>query len=435
MLKLNKKNIETMKRDEQDLLQFNLFKALLSDVKNTKYYKNIILRNNIDIKNINNLHDMEKFPFLDRNDLLDNNIFDFVACQKKDVESVSATGGTSGKSKLILVDKNCNKVYQTMIKRLCDEYGISSGSTVALLAPMGLGLYGWAWIHGLSNANISCIPFGLGSDYGYVGEIMQRLDADQVVSSPAVVVSLTNSLLENNISPKKFKIQNIVLAGSPLTPKIKNYLHKTWGAKIWNFFGATEGGPMAGECEFGDGFHMFIDLFIAEVVDVNTGERVKEGDVGELIITTLANKATPLVRYRTHDLVKVSYKKCKCGRLTPRMWHMGRNEDTIYLEGAHKLHGYIVESALSKIRGLSTDFQLRLTKDKQTDLLNFTIESLVDVKKINTEDVIKNIECVSNAFKQGIKEGRFKVSVIIVPAGTLEKTPRGKIKNHIIDMR
>ena len=429
------KSWDEKSKDQQDSLQLTLLQDLLKDIGKTKFYSAHFRKNNVDYHDIRSLDDLRKFPLLDRNDLLENDISSFIACPKSEIESVSATGGTSGKSKLILVDKGTRAAYQEMIKRLLEMWGIQPGSTVALLAPMGLGNYGWVWMHGLSASDATCVPFGLSSDYEYVIEVMQSLKVDQIVSSPAVVMSLTKQVKEQGVSPQSYGIQNIVLAGSPLTPKVRDSLRTTWKSNIRNFFGTTESGTMAGECQVGDGFHMFTDLFIAEVLDSETNQPVEDGNVGELVITTLVSRATPLVRYRTHDMVKVSYESCDCGRLAPRMWHMGRTEDTVYLQGAHKLHGYIIESALASIEGLSTDFQLVLTKENQTDILFFRIESLADASSIDMNTVVNQIENVSNAFKQGVKEGRFVVRVEILSAGTLEKTPRGKIKDHIIDLR
>jgi len=191
-------------------------------------------------------------------------------------------------------------------------------------------------------------------------------------------------------------------------------------------------GPgVAQECQHKAGLHLFWDVFYPEVIDPKTGQCVKDGGKGELVITTLTKQAIPLLRYGTRDIVGIKYEKCKCGRTTPRITKIsGRTDDMIIVRGINVFPSQI-EHVLLGIEGTQPHYQLIVDR-KQGDLDE--LEVLVEVEERFFSDEIKKLRAFEHLIKKEIESILgVNVRVRLVEPKTLERS-EGKAK-RVIDKR
>jgi phenylacetate-CoA ligase len=198
-------------------------------------------------------------------------------------------------------------------------------------------------------------------------------------------------------------------------------------------YGLSEiiGPGVAQECQHKAGLHLFSDVFYPEVIDSKTGQYVKEGSKGELVITTLTKQGLPLIRYRTRDIVSIKYEKCKCGRTSPRISKIsGRTDDMIIVRGINVFPSQI-EHVLLGIEGTQPHYQLIVDR-KMGDLDE--LEVLVEVEEKIFSDEIKKLRGLEEKIKKEIESilGVF-VKVRLVEPRTIERS-EGKAK-RVVDKR
>lgn len=425
---------------KQREMQWRHVKALLLAAhKKSKFYQKWFKQHKIDPAKIKNFDDYRKLPLMNKYNILENDPFDFGACSEKDLAGVFSSGGTSGKSKLIIKDREALKFHTTdEVARCFTAMGLTQEDRIALLNTMGITLAGSSLLLGTVNYKAMLIPIGSGMGVQFTSEIMKTMRATMFWSSAVGAMALTKGIKELGLSPKKdFCVRRIVCSGMPLPDNVRSYLTKEWGAEVFMAGGTTEFCLMGYECPEHNGMHIIPDSIYWEILDPETHKPVPEGEMGESVLSSVRNYAFPLFRYQLNDLVKITYKKCKCGRTTPRIWILGRTQETIFV-GAHKVYGFQIDELFKSIKDVSGNYQLRVMEEKGKTVFNYTVETLKleQAKDKNLLNIVKEkLEHLSVTFQQGVREGRFIVKCKLVPPDTLPRTARDKIKDKIIDER
>jgi phenylacetate-CoA ligase len=224
-----------------------------------------------------------------------------------------------------------------------------------------------------------------------------------------------------------------VFGAEPWSEAMRKEIESTWGMLATDVYGLSEiiGPGVAQECQHKNGLHLFSDVFYPEVIDPKTGHPVKEGNKGELVITTLTKRGMPLLRYRTRDIVSIKYEKCKCGRTSPRISKIsGRTDDMIIVRGINVFPSQI-EHVLLGIEGTLPHYQLIVDR-KSNDLDE--LEIMVEVDQKIFSDEIKELRTFEENIKKEIESvlGVF-VKVKLVEPKTIERS-EGKAK-RVVDKR
>ena len=191
-----------------------------------------------------------------------------------------------------------------------------------------------------------------------------------------------------------------------------------------------QGPGVSGECEFRCGLHFAEDHFLPEIINSETGEVLPRGEKGELVITTLSKEGIPLLRYRTKDITRIHYEKCKCGRTDARMEKVqGRSDDMLKIRGVNVFPSQI-ESVMANIDGISPHYELILTRKNYTDYLEVRIE-------INDEHLLENFGLLESKQKEAVDKLKtvlgIQAKVTLVAPRTIARY-EGKAK-RIIDKR
>jgi phenylacetate-CoA ligase len=249
---------------------------------------------------------------------------------------------------------------------------------------------------------------------------------DFKVTSMAGITShyfrILNKMKDLQIKPKDLNLKIAIAAGEPYSEETREYFEKEFGCKFMDQYGLAEiNTGLAGECKYKCGLHIPWDYVYPEIIDIKTKKNLPEGEIGELVLTTLEREANPVIRYRTGDITSINYQKCKCGRTTPRISRIkGRIDDVLFVKGI-KLYPSSIESELWGIKDLINPEGWTLKIERINGLDELTL--IVEPKSLDKK--IENIIVAKLKEKMGI---RFNVS--------LEKNSfKGKKLKRVIDLR
>ena len=427
------KEIETLKRSEIEALQLTRLKETV------KYcYDNVPLYNKrlseagvYDGEKIKTLSDIQYIPFTTKDDFRDNYPFGLKAVPMKDVVRIHASSGTTGKPTIGLYTKEDIKIWADCVSRVAVAGGVTSDDIVQISFGYGLFTGALGLHYGLENIGVTVIPASSGNtekqlmmmrDYGVTG----------LVATPSYALYLSEAAKEAGYPLSDYSLRLGILGSEPCTPAMRSQIESNFNIRVSDNYGMTElGGPgVSGDCEARDGMHFAEDHFLPEIIDPDTGKRLGENEVGELVVTTLTRKGMPVLRYRTKDITKLNYQPCSCGRTHARMAKtMGRTDDMLIIKGVNVFPTQI-ENILIQIKDIAPHYMLIVTRENFRDNLEIKVE-LDNVELLENYQRLSDLKKHIEAKMQSILGLRTKVT--LVPPKTIERF-QGKAK-RIVDLR
>lgn len=421
-------SIETMDYTRLKSMQNELFCDLIKRVyKSVDYYKEKIEELGIDIKEIKSIDDIDKLPFMTKDDLRSAYPDKLLAVPKSESVRIQSTSGTTGKRVIAYYTQRDIELWEECCARAIVAAGGSSEDVCQV--SYGYGLFtGGAGLNGGSQ-RVGCLtlPMSTGNTNRQI-QFMIDLNTTILCCTPSYAANLGEYIAKNELRDK-LSLKSGIFGAEPWTNELRNKIEEDLGIDAYNIYGLTEimGPGVAFECNQKSGMHIQEDHFYAEIVDPIDGHKLQDGEVGELVLTTLTKEAFPLIRYRTRDLCKIYRKKCKCGRTHIRMSKpIGRTDDMLIVKGVNIWPSQI-ESVLIK-NGYSSNYNIFIDRINNNDIMDVVVET-----KNQTEDestLCQEVLLLENAIKDitGIK-----VSVSIVEVGKIERS-EGKAK-HVFDKR
>jgi len=211
-------------------------------------------------------------------------------------------------------------------------------------------------------------------------------------------------------------------------------LERVFGGRVYDAYGLTE--TLVGvECNCHDGFHYWEDSVYVEVVSPDTGEPLEDGEIGEIVVTSLLREAMPIIRYRTGDMGFISREKCDCGCTAPRVWIIGRKERTLMLLDGVKVPVSHIIDLLSSIEGVIPSFRLIITRTEGKEILDFEVEVLPGYE-VDPEFIQEKIKYSLSPDVAELAETRkLSITVKTMPINTLPRAIGQKFAQIIMDLR
>lgn len=385
---------------------------------------------------VKNLKDLRKIPFTVKNDLRDAYPYGMLATGLDDVLELHASSGTTGHPTTCAYTKNDLDVWATVMARIYASAGARKGDIVQNAYGYGLFTGGLGFHYGALKIGAAILPISAGDTERQI-RLAKEYGTTILACTPSYATHLGEYALEKlGIDPKRELKWRIGLFGAEAwSEELRQRIEKLLELEPFDVYGLSEiiGPGVSVECSQHNGLHVFEDHFIAEVVNPSTGETVDEGEVGELLLTTLTREATPQLRFRTGDLTKLTSEECECGRTIARMGRViGRTDDMLKVRGV-KFWPSTVEHALLMVEGVSQNYEIVIDRPAELDVITL----LVEPKKELLEKVggdLSRLEWLREEISNSVKSVvTVKAQVELVPYNSL---PRfiGKAK-RVKDLR
>ena len=424
--------IETMPREDLEELQL---KKLQSTVKRAfdkiPYYKKKYSEAEVFPEDIETLKDIEKLPFITKDDLRESYPFGLFAVDMSEIKEVHSSSGTTGKPVVSgYTEKDLDTWAETTARGLT-MMGIDENDIIQNTHGYGLFTGGFGVHYGSHKIGAAIIPISTGQTRRQV-EIMNDFKTTCLIFTPSYGIHLGEIALEDGIDPKELGIKAIGFGAEGWTAEMRDRIEQIFGAKAYNIYGLTElMGPGVGvECSAQNGLHSAEDIYYPEIIDPNTGKVIGADTPGELVLTNLEREGMPVIRFRTKDLTKLTYEKCECGRTHARMSRItGRSDDMIKVKGVAVFPSQI-EKALLKAGDVEPHYMIIVTRPGTLDEIEVKVEASQDI----FFDGVKEMMAIQNKIGKYIEnETGIRVKVTLVEPKTLPRF-EGKAK-RVIDER
>ncbi|MDD3766021.1 MAG: phenylacetate--CoA ligase [Eubacteriales bacterium] len=370
------KEVETLPRDKMEEIQLERLKDTVKRVyENVPFYRNRLDEAGVSPDNIKSLDDIRRIPFTVKDDLRENYPFGMFAAPMKDIVRIHASSGTTGKPTTVGYTKADLELWSECVARIIAMAG-GTCEDIAQIA-FGYGLFTGAFgLHyGLEKIGAAVIPMSSGNTEKQI-MIMKDYQSTILVSTPSYAMHMVEVMEELGVKKSELNLKIGLFGAEGSTEEMRAQLEKRWGILATENYGMSEliGPGVSGECVHKTGMHINEDYFIPEIIDPDTGEVLKDGETGELVITTIGKQGIPLLRYRTKDITYLIKEPCPCGRTTTRMAKIqGRSDDMLIIRGVNVFPSQ-VESVLLGIEHISPHYQLIVEREGFIDKLKVVVE-------------------------------------------------------------
>jgi phenylacetate-CoA ligase len=420
------------KEDLKNLQSERLVKLVKYIYDNSPAYKQKLDKAGIIPTDIKSIDDITKLPFTPKEDLRDSYPFGLFSTDIKNVAEIHVSSGTTGNPTVVGYTKRDLNLWANVAARSIACAGGNKGDKIQISYGYGLFTGGLGIHYGALRLGATIIPTATGQTKRQI-KLMQDFKPRIIACTPSYILYLAEEMKSLGIDTKSCSWEVGIFGSEPWTTAMRDKIDATLGLTATDIYGLSEimGPGVAQECTYRQGLHIWSDFFYPEIIDPKTGETLPEGQSGELVITSLTKQAIPLIRYRTRDIVSITYETCKCGRTAPRISKIkGRTDDMIIVRGIN-IFPTQVEFALLQIDGTLPNYQLIV--DRTPSALD-TLEVLVEVdEKLFTDELIA-LENLKMKIKRAIDSTvGLGVNVKLVEPKTLERT-EGKSK-RVIDKR
>ena len=386
---------ETLPREEIRKIQLERLQETVSRVyEKVEPYRKKMDEAGIKPEDIKSLDDLKRLPFVTKQDMRDNYPFGLFAVPKTDLVRIHASSGTTGKPTVVGYTQGDLDTWTECVSRIACMGGAAKDDVAQICFGYGMFTGALGLHYGLEKVGATIIPSSTGNSEKQI-MYMKDFGATLLVATPSYALRLAEVAREMGLDPvKDLSIKTLLVGSELLTDAMREEMHKYWGAdvKITSNYGMSElmGPGVSGECLEVCGMHINEDFFIPEIIDPVTEEVLPEGEQGELVITCIKKEGIPLIRYRTRDITRLFYDKCKCGRTFCRMENLsGRSDDMLKIRGVNVFPSQIEEVILG-IEELGPHYEILLEREGYLDKMTIKVELATITDSFSTLEKISS---------------------------------------------
>ena len=417
--------IETASRDEIAALQrTRLGQTLRHAYANVPHYRRAFDAAGVHPDDFRDLPDLARFPLTTKVDLRANYPYGMFAVPRDRIARIHASSGTTGKPTVVGYTQADLGVWADVMARSIRASGGRPGMRVHIAYGYGLFTGGLGAHYGAERLGCAVIPVGGGGTERQV-QLIQDFQPDLIMVTPSYMLAILDAFRAAGADPRGTTLQAGIFGAEPWTNAMRAEIEAAFDMHAVDIYGLSEvmGPGVANECvESKDGLHIWEDHFYPEVIHPDTGAVLPEGEVGELVFTSLTKEATPIIRYRTRDLTRLLPGTARTMRRMEKV--TGRSDDMIILRGVNVFPTQIEELVLAR-DDLSGHYQIELTRDGRTDAMLVRVEARPD--SFGTTDA-------GPALAGAIKERMgVTATVQVMPPGGIERS-LGKAR-RVVDRR
>ena len=366
--------IEIASRDEISALQLDRLKwSLRHAYDNVPFYKQSFDDAGVHPDDLKQLSDLSRFPFTVKTDLRDNYPFGMFAVPRDQVARIHASSGTTGQPTVVGYTKDDLANWGQVVARSLRAAGMRPGDM--LHNAYGYGLFtGGLGIHlGADALGLSTVPISGGMTPRQV-RLIEDFQPKGITVTPSYALSILDEFANQGIDPRQSSLEVGIFGAEPWTNAMRLEIEQAFDMHAVDIYGLSEvmGPGVSMECvETKDGLHIWEDHFYPEIINPETGAPVEDGEMGELVFTSLTKQAFPIIRYRTRDLTRLLAGTARSMRRMEKV--TGRSDDMIILRGVNVFPTQI-EEALMATPGLAPHFQIELSRPDRMDQMRVLCE-------------------------------------------------------------
>ncbi len=348
---------------------------------------------------IRSTDDLHKLPFLSKADLREAYPYGLLAKPLSDCVRIQSTSGTTGKRVVAFYTQNDIDLWEDCCARAITAAGGTNEDVCQVCYGYGLFTGGPGLNGGSHKVGCLTLPMSSGNTERQI-TFMRDLGATILCCTPSYAAYIGETLHDMGYTADDIKLKAGIFGAEPWTEEMRRSIEKSLGIKAYDIYGLTEtSGPgVSFECSEQTGMHINEDHFIPEIINPDTGEVLPEGEVGELVFTSITKEAFPLLRYRTRDLCVLSRKKCSCGRTLIKMTKpMGRSDDMLIIRGVNVFPSQI-ETVLIE-QGYSPNYLIEVDRVNNSDTLDISVEMNPDQLSDKVKDMQQQERALAEAMK------------------------------------
>ena len=403
--------------------QFDLILAELKTLKSAGGFYARKLQD-VDVDGIQSQEDFEKLPFTWKGDLRDAYPLGLQAVPEEQIVRIHSSSGTTGTPVIIPYTAQDVEDWAIMFARCYETAGLTNMDRIQVTPGYGLWTAGIGFQAGAERLGAMVIPMGPGNTDKQL-RMMQDLKSTVLCATSSYALLLTEEIEKRGIRDQLF-LKKGIIGSERWGEKMRRRIAAELGVQLYDIYGLTEVyGPGIGvSCDYECGMHYWDDYIYIEIINPQTGEVLPDGEIGEIVITTLKKEGAPLIRYRTHDLSRMLPGECQCGSPYPRIdTIIGRTDDMVKVKGVNIFPSQI-EELLKGIDGASSEYQVMIDHLNGKDIVTLFVE------KEPAADAEQLANVIEHLFKM-----RIGISVTVKPV-SIGDLPRSEKKStRIYDNR
>ncbi|GLO69297.1 phenylacetate-coenzyme A ligase [Phaeobacter inhibens] len=420
--------IEIASIDEIRSLQLDRLKwSLRHAYDNVPMYKQRFDEAGVHPDDLQELSDLAKFPFTYKNDLRDNYPFGLFAVPREQIMRLHASSGTTGKPTVVGYTANDISNWADLVARSLRASGLRKGDMVHNAYGYGLFTGGLGAHYGIERLGATVVPMSGGQTEKQVG-LITDFKPDGIMVTPSYMLNILEQYHKVGMDPRDCSLKVGVFGAEPWTDAMRREVEQAFDMHAVDIYGLSEimGPGVANECvETKDGPVIWEDHFLPEIIDPATGEVLPDGEMGELVFTTLTKEGLPMVRYRTRDLTRLLPGTARSMRRMEKI--TGRSDDMIILRGVNVFPSQVEEQLLAT-GGLAPYYQIELYKSGRMDAMRVFVEANPDA----TDELSKT--AAARMLTKRIKDMvGVSTEIIVGEPGSVERS-QGKAK-RVVDNR
>ncbi len=366
--------IENASRDEIEALQLQRMRWSLNHAyKNVAHYKASFDSAGVHPNDLKSLADLSRFPFTKKSDLRENYPFGMFAVPRSQINRIHASSGTTGQPTVVGYTQADLAMWDIVMARSLRAAGLRRGDL--LHNAYGYGLFtGGLGVHGgAEKMGLTVVPISGGMTERQV-RLIEDFQATGITVTPSYMLSILDEYKKQGLDPRRSPLKVGIFGAEPWTNSMRIEVEQSFDMHAVDIYGLSEvlGPGVSCECvESKDGLHIWEDHFFPEIIDPQTGEVLPDGELGELVFTSLSKEAFPIVRYRTRDLTRLLPGTARTMRRMQKV--TGRSDDMIILRGVN-IFPTQVEEQLLQVTELAAHFQIELIKKGPMDHMIVHVE-------------------------------------------------------------
>ncbi|BCS53998.1 phenylacetate--CoA ligase family protein [Geobacter sp. SVR] len=424
---------ETLPRSALEAVQLKRLQSVMERVHaNVPFYQASFEKAGVKPGDVKSLEDLQALPFTTKQDMRDSYPYGLFAAPMEEIVRIHASSGTTGKPTVVGYTAKDIRTWAELMARSFVSAGAHKGDIIHNAYGYGLFTGGLGAHYGAELLGASVIPMSGGNTKKQI-MIMQDFGSTVLTCTPSYSLFMAEAAHEEGVDFRDLKLRVGIFGAEPWSESMRGEIEDKLNLAAIDIYGLSEimGPGVAIECiQAKNGLHIWEDHFIPEIIDPDTGQRLGEGERGELVITTITKQGIPLIRYRTRDITSITYEPCVCGRTHARITRMsGRSDDMLIIRGVNVFPSQI-ESILVGIEGVEPHYLLIVDRRDNLD----TLEVQVEVDERLFSDEIKVLQKLSRRIEKEIKDmlGITCTAKLVEPK-TIQRS-EGKAK-RVIDNR